>query len=83
MRITDQIRRFVQKFIDSRNARRRDRIAALADSIFQVRERAEDLWLTFDGRFVAPFSAITEHGSSEECIELVKLLRKLYIVMNS
>lgn len=54
-----------------------------AVELYQITEHKKQLWLTFNGVRVAPFSLITTNKTAEESINLVNTLRKMYVDENT
>lgn len=54
-----------------------------AETLYQVTEFNQQLWLTHNGSLVAPFNLITKENTTAEITALVTMIRKLYVERNT
>lgn len=50
-----------------------------AKSLFDVTFEEDALWLCYNGQLVAPMSMLTNSTDINECMELVSVMRQLYV----
>jgi hypothetical protein len=64
---------------EKRKEAREKSINETAKVLFDVTIEDDSLWLCYNGQMVAPMSMLTNSTDINECMELVSVMRQLYV----
>lgn len=64
---------------EKRKEKREKALLETAKSLLDVTFEEDALWLCYNGQLVAPMSMLTNSTDINECMELVSVMRQLYV----